>query len=341
MFDMFVKKYITVKNIIFFIIAILFLVFITKIKDIAILFFASYVVACSLNPIVDKLEKQMKRSYASAIVLGSGLIIASSFIIPVSVMAGHQIKSFIQSLPEHVNAVKDFALNLPFIQNSLQSSIDFGEIIASASGVTTNFVNTSINASMGLASALIYFFAACIIVYYFMADKEIVKKAYMSLFPSGMKVRAEEILDSISQKIGGYVIAQLVTIASVGIIMTIGLLILKVDYAILFGLLTAILDLIPIVGPAIALVIMLVASYKMGIVTLIFIAVVFAIAQWAENNFVRPYIFSKFLDLHPLIIYFFLFVTAQYLGVIGVVFAPAIAATVCVLIEELYIKNVN
>ena len=87
MFDMFVKKYITVKNIIFFIIAILFLVFITKIKDIAILFFASYVVACSLNPIVDKLEKKMKRPLASALVLGGGLLTLSFFVIPIGGMA--------------------------------------------------------------------------------------------------------------------------------------------------------------------------------------------------------------------------------------------------------------
>ena len=119
------------------------------------------------------------------------------------------------------------------------------------------------------------------------------------------------------------------------------LMILKVDYALLLGLLNAILDLVPVVGPGIALVITLLVAYKMGPVTLVLIVVVFAIAQWAENNLVRPYIFGKFLDLHPLIIYFFLFVTAQYLGVIGVIFAPAIAATVCVLIEELYIKNVN
>ena len=68
---------------------------------------------------------------------------------------------------------------------------------------------------------------------------------------------------------------------------------------------------------------------------------VFAIAQIAENNLVKPYIFGKFLALHPLIIYLFLFITAQHLGVVGVIFAPAIAATVCVLIEELYIKNIN
>ena len=57
MFDVFIRKYITVKNIIFFIIAILFIIFVTKIKDIAILFFASYVISCSLNPLVDKLTQ--------------------------------------------------------------------------------------------------------------------------------------------------------------------------------------------------------------------------------------------------------------------------------------------
>ena len=113
------------------------------------------------------------------------------------------------------------------------------------------------------------------------------------------------------------------------------------DYALLLGVLTSVLDIIPVVGPALALVITLLVAYKMGALTIALIIVWFAIVQWAENNLVRPYVFGKFLDLHPLIIYFFLFVTAQYLGVIGVVFAPAIAATVCVLIEELYIKNVN
>ena len=156
-----------------------------------------------------------------------------------------------------------------------------------------------------------------------------------------MKDRAGEILDTISKKIGGYVIALLVTMSSVGIIMTIGLLLIRVDYAVLLGLITAILDIIPVIGPFIALLICLLAASKAGALTLALILVVFAIAQLAENNLVRPYIFGKFLDLHPLIIYLALFITAQYLGVVGVIFAPAIAATVCVLIDELYIKNIN
>ncbi len=341
MFDVFVRKYITVKNIIFFIIAILFLIFITKIKDIAILFFASYVIACSLNPLVDKLEKRMSRSLASTIVLTVILGISSVILAPIFIIGAQQIKSFINMIPDYVNNFKLFIAQNPLLSKTNLSDLDVGNLISSTSDFTTKFVNGSINAGMEFASAIVYFLAACIIIYYFLADKDIVRKTYLKLFPRQMKKRAEEIIDSISLKIGGYVVAQIATIASVGLIMTVGLLLLKVDYAILLGLLNAILDIIPVVGPAIGLLITLLVGYKMGPLAILLILLIFIVAQWAENNLVRPYIFSKFLDLHPLIIYFFLFITAQYLGVIGVIFAPAIAATVCVLIEELYIKNIN
>ncbi len=341
MFDIFVKKYITVKNIIFFIIAILFLVFITKIKDTAILFFASYVIACSLNPLVDKMTKKMSRSLASTLVLCGVLLASILFILPIFIVAGHQIKSFLMMLPEHIATVKAFLLQTPFLSKSMIAQLDIGELLSTASGFTTKFVNNSINFSVSFASGIVYFLAACIIVYYFLVDKATVKKAYCSLFPRPMKDKAEEILDTISQKIGGYVLALIVTITCVGLIMTLGLMFMRVEYALLLGVLNAILDIIPVIGPALALVITLLVAYKMGPVTMVLVIVLFTFAQWAENNLVRPYIFGKFLDLHPLIIYFFLFITAQYLGVVGVIFAPAIAATVCVLIEELYIKNVN
>lgn len=341
MFENVFQKYISAKNIIFFILAILFIVFVTKIKDIAILFFASYVIACSLNPLVDKLSKKMKRGIASAVVLLLTVSILSAFFVPIIAMAGHEIKSFIAHIPQYIDYIKEFISTTPIINKSQLANIEIGDFISSASGITSNFVNKSINFSVNFASTMVYFLAALIIIYYFMADKEEVKKAYMSLFPAQMKERADEIIETISKKIGGYVIAQITTMTSVGIIMAIGLLLIKVEYAVLLGLITAVLDIVPVVGPGLALIICLITAYKAGPLTLALILLVFAIAQIAENNLVRPYIFGKFLDLHPLIIYLFLFITAQHLGVVGVIFAPAIAATVCVLVEELYIKNIN
>ncbi|MBR1753533.1 AI-2E family transporter [bacterium] len=336
------KKYITVKNIIFFILAILTLIFISKIKDIAIMFFASYVIACSLNPIVDKLtERKMKRSIASALVLIGSILIAALFLVPIFVIVAYQIKAFILALPSHFGTIHSFIMERPFLNNTLLDKSAIGSMLSSTVNVTTGVVNTSIEFVMNIASQFVYVIAACLIIYYFMADKEEVSKAYMSLFPRNMKRKAEEIMETISKKIGGYMIALIVTIASVGVVMTTGLLILGVDYAVLLGLITAILDIVPVIGPAIALIIALLVSFKAGWVTILMIIVVFSLAQLIENNFVRPFVFGKMLNLHPLIIYFFIFITAQYLGVVGVIFAPAIAATACVLIEELYIKNIN
>lgn len=341
MFENIFQKNINAKNIVFFIIAILFIIFVTQIKDIAILFFASYVIACSLNPLVDKLSKRFKRGTASAIVLSLTVLILSTFFVPIIAMAGFEIKSFINHIPQYIDYIKEFLTTTPIINKTSLANINLGDFISSASDITTGVLNKSINISINFASAMIYFLAALIIIYYFMADKETVKKAYMKLFPAQLKERADEIIETISKKIGGYVIAQVVTMTSVGIIMAIGLLLIKVEYAVLLGLITAVLDIVPVVGPGLALIICLITAYKSGPLTLALIVLVFAIAQFAENNLVKPYIFGKFLDLHPLIIYLFLFITAQHLGVVGVIFAPAIAATVCVLIEELYIKNIN
>lgn len=341
MFENIFPKYITAKNIIFFIITILFLIFVAKIKDIAILFFASYVIACSLNPLVDRLSKRLNRNLSSALVLVFTLVLIGLFFIPIIALAGHEIKSFLEHIPVYIDYLRDFIANTPLINKSILAKIDIGDFISSASGFTSNFVGKSINFSVNIASTFIYLIVASIIIYYFMADKDIVKDGYLKLFPAQMKKRAEEIIETISKKIGGYVIAQVATMTSVGIIMAIGLLLIKVEYAVLLGLITAVLDIVPVVGPALALLICLITAFKAGPLTLALIVVVFAIAQLAENNFVRPYIFGKFLDLHPLIIYLFIFITAQYLGIIGVIFAPAIAATVCVLIDELYIKNIN
>ena len=58
------------QNIIFLLGIIVYIVCLFTITDIALMFFATYVVACALNPIVDKLEKKCNRNIAAAVVFG-------------------------------------------------------------------------------------------------------------------------------------------------------------------------------------------------------------------------------------------------------------------------------
>ena len=75
MLDNVFQKYITAKNIIFFVIAILFVVLIFQLSEITIMFFASFVIACSLEPVVERLSQKMKRQAACTLTLLGFLLV--------------------------------------------------------------------------------------------------------------------------------------------------------------------------------------------------------------------------------------------------------------------------
>ncbi len=341
MFDNFLHKYLTSRNIIFCIISILFLIFLTKISEVAILFFASFVIACSLDPVVEKLSKKFKRSTACVITVLGAILLVIAFFIPIIIIGGNEIISFADSFPAYIENIKNIVLAPDFVLHGLITRLDIGDMISSASVFSSKLITDILNVGINLGAAIIYLIASILIIYYFLVDRDIVRATILKLFPKQMRLRAGKIVQTIAERSGGYIVAQLVTMSSVGIVVTIGLLFLKSEYALLLGLISAVLDIIPVIGPAIAFIICMIAVFKSGPVILFFTAVIFIVAQLVENNFVRPYVFGKFLNLHPLLIYMFIFIAAKYIGVIGVVFAPAIAATVAVLIEELYMKSLE
>ena len=310
------------QNIIFLIGIIIYGICLFTITDIALMLFVTYVIACALNPLVDKLEKKCNRNIAAAIVFGGfigGLLL---MFLPIIIIGGKELVHLAAQYPQYVDQVKDYVMNSPVVQEFASS----GGLIESITSISKG----------GL-----YLFVSMIFTYFLIVDREKLLTAVLRFFPKKSRERIREIYNISEEKLSRFVSGQFIASASVGLIMVIGLLFLKVDSAIILGCVSAVLDIVPIVGPAIALVICLVVTYKLGWSVVILTAVIFAIAQIVENNVVKPYVFGKFMDLHPIVIYIFLFVCAKYFGAVGAIFAPAIAADTCVFIEELYLKNMD
>ena len=310
------------QNIIFLFGIIIYIICLCTITDIALMLFVTYVIACALNPIVDKLEKKCNRNTAALIVFGGfvgGLLL---MFLPIIIIGGQELAHLAAQYPQYVDKVKDFVMNSPVVQEFASS----GGLVASITSISKGGI---------------YLFVALIFTYFLIVDRDKILNAIVRFFPKASRDRVREIWNISEQKLSGFVSGQFIASASVGLIMIIGLLALKVDSAVILGCVSAVLDIVPIVGPAIALVICLAVVYKMGWTVVIITAAIFAFAQFAENNFVKPYVFGKFMDLHPIVIYIFLFVCAKYFGAVGAIFAPAIAADACVFIEELYLKNMD
>ena len=264
MFENIFSKYITVKNIIFFIISILFIIFIFKISDIAIMFFASFVISCSLEPLVQVLSKKFSRKISCTIVLLGSILVLLAFFVPIVIIGGSEIRKFTFSFPLYLDNLKEFLYSIPFVNKTTLAQIDIGGVISSVSGTTSKVLTDIFNTGRNIGAAFIYFIISILIIYYFMVDRDKVKNTILKLFPSPMRKRAEQVFMSISDRSGGYIIAQIVTMASVGLIVMIGLLILKCEYAVVLGLITSVFDIVPVVGPIFAFIICVLVVYKSG-----------------------------------------------------------------------------
>lgn len=335
------KQYFTTKNIIFLILVISLIYIMPKVTGIALLFFAAYVIACALNPYVSKMETRFGRNGASiiAVSVGTGAIFA--LFIPILLIAYKEIRTFVMYFPQKLIAAIEYLSTFSIFGHKLSDLISMDNVMGASPDVAQNIVNHSWSFTMGIFQIAVLIIALTMIIYYLLADKDYLKEKFLEFFPEKLKKKASEILTNISNKVGGYVRAQLISMISVGVMMTIVLAILGVDYSLLLGLITGILDIIPLLGPTIALGVILLIAYPLGVVKIVLIMAGFLLVQQLSNYIVRPILFGKFMQLHPLMIFLALFLAEQFLGFWGVILSPAIAATVCVLIDELYLAPIN
>ena len=341
MFEELFNKYVNIKNVIFIIVLSLFLLFIFNCKDISMMFFASFVIACSLNPIVDKLSKTLPRGIATDIVTAGILIVFLAIFIPVCALSFEQISMFFDKLPNYIDNFDEFIFSIPFLKQFHFLANDADNFMEQVSLSSSDLITHAIDIGKNIGKGLMYLMVSVIIIFNLVSDKTNLKNFYLKSFPSNIRKKAEKVGRIIAEKMGGYVIALIITSMSVGLVMLVGLLIFKIPYALLLAVISAVLDIIPVVGPALALIICLVAVYESGTTAIIVVLSTFILSQIIENNVVRPYVFGKVMNVHPIAIFLFMFIASEYIGFVGVIFAPALAALVSVLYEELYLKRLN
>ena len=332
------ERILSLKNVLVFFILVATVLLLGQVLDILLMLFAAFVLTCAMNPILGKLQKYMPRGLAVALLVLVITILLLGIIIPLCVFALEQFANLVKTLPQYVDNFQNL-LNFKIFGFSLSKILNLEALKANSSTILSGFFTHTLEAGKGIASSVTGVFAVAIMVFYLASDENHLKNSLVKFFPSEHKQRAGEIFDAISTRVGGYFFATIISMAFVGLVSMLGLLIIGHKQAVLVGFLTFILDLIPVIGPTIAVIIGLLSAISGGFGFVILTLVVLGIAQWLENQIVRPLVFGKLMDMHPILIIISLLVGARFFGVWGVILGPAIASVVCVLVDELYIKN--
>ena len=329
------------KYILFLTVAVLFVWAVSQIKEVALIFFGSFVIACSINPIVDKLSKKIPRSISTFLIIIIATVLVFLVLVPIGIAAFKEIKSLVMMLPSFAETVIEWLKGRSFMGHTLSEFVNYEDIVVHTSSIAGSILDKSVDITLGIIDAVTVILSMIMIIFYLVYEKNQINKSTLKLFPPKLKERASEIIIAIESKVGGYVMAQLLSMSTVAFFTILGLFICKINYALLLGVIAGILDIIPIVGPTIALLLGISAAITKGTIWIIPVILIYLTAQWISNQLVRPIVFGKFMELHPLIVLFSFFVAAKFLGVWGVILAPAIAATLITLFDELYIKTIN
>ncbi len=150
----------------------------------------------------------------------------------------------------------------------------------------------------------------------------------MVLFAKDQADRVRDILGAVKVVIQSYVVGLLLETTAVAVLNTAGLLILGVRYAVLLGVIAAILNLVPYIGGLVAILLTMLITFmnQPDLTTLIGVGVVFLVVQFIDNNVLVPFVIGSKVRINALVSIVAVLVGNALAGVSGMFLSiPAIA----------------
>ncbi len=302
----------------------------------------SAIIAYMLFPLARLLERGMpwrhrrpalSRGIAVGVIFLAGLGLLAWFLILVIPPTLRQGARFIESFPGFLNSaratvegwVADYSHIIPDQMRDKGEELlgnaggILGEAALNVGAQTLSVVSGSLAFIIGLATAPV-------LIFYLMKDSDTIRSAFYTPFPAALRPYLRDVLDIVNRTLGGYIRGQLALGLIVGVIVTGGLLLLGVPFAVLLGIVAGLTELVPIIGPWIGgaagvLVTLATAPDKVLWVILLYLAV-----QLLENALLVPRVQSQSLNLHPIAVIMVITVGSQYFGLWGVILGPPLVA---------------
>ncbi|MDF2500220.1 MAG: tqsA 1 [Anaerosporomusa subterranea] len=251
-----------------------------------------------------------------------------------------EFNQFIVNLPKLVDRVKQLTFSLGVsaqwanLPENVRLMIDNN--LSNAAAYSLDIARRLINSIVGFAGQVVELIVVPVLAFYFLKDWPLMRDNFINAFPAIAHKKTRMIVDEAGLVVGGYIHGQLLVSVAMGVLVFLGMLTLDVDYPLVLGLIAALTEAIPVVGPIIgaipALLLALLDSPSLALKVLAFYLVIHQL----ENNVLVPNIMKHTLELHPVTVIISLLIGAHLSGVIGMIVAVPAVAILKVLYKHLW-----
>lgn len=323
------------KTILFTISVVLFLWLFAQIISVVVSLFIAILLTTALDPVVDKLTKfKVPRGLSILILyilLIGGLVWGLSSIVSPLV---EQTTNLANRLPVWFDQLGDWleSIGVEGIDGSLVAQ-QFSQLGA----IPANLVHFLIFIFSNLVSVI----AILVITFYMLLERKNLSKYLLALFGGEGEARAKTFIDRLEMRLGGWVRGELLLMLIIGLITYIGLLLLKIPYALPLAILAGLLEILPNIGPIISAIPAILVGFTISPLMGLAVASLYFFLQQLENSLVAPKIMQKAAGVNPLVTIISLAVGFQVGGAMGAILAVPAVIVLQVIADVLNIKSLN
>jgi putative permease len=325
---------------------LIFLYLCYLLSDILIVFVISVLLSLIFDPFVSMIEKKgLSR-------LLSSLIIFAVFFFIIYLIFSFLVPSFIQQMKQLIEKVKIYLTftQLRKIGTEVQRTIPLiksGDLQERMTNYISVQVENSFNYFSTLFSSLLTTIAILVIVpfitFFLVKDNKKIIRGILNIVPNKYFEMSYYVIRKVTFQLSRYVRAWIFDASFVGCAMGIGLYFIGIDNALPLGVIAGFGHLVPYFGPVIGgIPAILISLIQYGDFSRVPHIIFLVLATYTfDNGIVQPYIFSKSLDIHPIIIILLIIAGGQLFGIIGMLLAIPTATVIKTFAKEIYFAFSN
>ena len=300
-------------------------------------FVIGFILSLIANPLVRFLEKKLKikRKYGTMLIIVFVIAAVVLLCYGVGMAVAVGLRGFIEYLPTMLaNAGVEITAAIDRFQVMLRripvfQSLDMGRlgesITEALSSLMTGENSLPLTAISGFAKSLPALLVNSVMgflaTYFFIADREKLEKTVTAHLSDAFLDKTVQMYGHILKAVGGYFQAQFKIMGVIYVIITVGLMILRVKYAWLIGFGIAFLDMLPVFGTGTVLTPWAIVKFLSGNYgTAIGMLILYVIALLV-HQLIQPKLIGQSVGLNTFATLFFMYVGYQYSGVLGMIIA--------------------
>lgn len=309
-------------------------------------FVFGYIISLMLVPFVNFFDSRFKihRGVSTAVFMAIVLFLLSILGTNIVSKVGSEIRAFAENWPVYLerltatgnNIMENYDNLLTFVpeQFSAVAETALAALTASfTSALSSSVKDGSFNLVTSVPNFLMSTLLCIISVFFFTKDQKLIGRSIRAVAPVWLSDGYRTIKRTLSGALLGYIKAQLTLMTITATICILGLAIIRFPYALLIGLLTSLIDALPVFGAGfvlwpLALINLISGNYSTAIGIMIIYVTVIIVRQFLE-----PKILGSQIGLHPLLTLMSIYAGLKIFGPLGFVIGPAVLLIVKVILE--------